>query len=203
MNVIDEIFKKTSSCSEYSRSYAAYLSRLMSGLDFQLVQKISDIFEEARQKGKTVFCVGNGGSAATASHLATDLGWGTRIEGAARSRAISLTDNVPYLTAIANDAGYENSFVEQMRGLFQQGDILVAISASGNSENVLRAIRYANENGGVSIGLAGFDGGKMKSECQLCLHVETKAGEYGPVEDVHHSICHIVTTYLRLKRLNS
>ena len=172
-------------------------------MDCQVIQNISEILDEAWQKGRTVFCVGNGGSAATASHLATDLGWGTRIEGAARSRAISLTDNVPYLTAIANDAGYENSFVEQMRGLFQRGDILVAISASGNSENVLRAIRYANENGGVSIGLAGFDGGKMKSECQLCLHVETKAGEYGPVEDVHHSICHIVTTYLRLKRLNS
>jgi len=202
MNVIDEIFKKTSSCSEYSQSYAAYLSRLMSALDFQLVQKISNILDEARQKGETVFCIGNGGSAATASHLATDLGWGTRVEGVARSKAISLTDNVPYLTAVANDSGYENSFVEQMRGLFQQGDILVAISASGNSENVLRAIRYANENKGVSIGLVGFDGGKMKQQCRFCLHVETALGEYGPVEDVHHSICHIVTTYLKLKRHN-
>jgi D-sedoheptulose 7-phosphate isomerase len=116
--------------------------------------------------------------------------------------AVSLTDNGPYLTAVANDAGYENVFVEQMRGIFHDGDILMAISASGNSENTLRAVQYANAKGGISIGLVGFDGGKMKSECQITLHIETQPGEYGPVEDVHHSICHIVTTFLKLRAQN-
>jgi D-sedoheptulose 7-phosphate isomerase len=199
MKTLDQLFENASLCSEYSQSYVRYLTELLASIDYQTVQKISDILGEAREKGKTAFCIGNGGSAATASHFVTDLAWGARVEGVNRSRAVSLSANVPYLTAIANDSGYENAFVEQMRGLFQQGDILVAISASGNSENVLRAIRYANDLGGITIGLVGFDGGKMKAECRICLHVETKPGEYAPVEDVHHSICHIVATYLKRK----
>ena len=147
------------------------LAGLVSGLDLAIVERVADSLEETCHKGRTVFVVGNGGSAATALHFATDLAWGRREKDVKRPKALSLTANTPTMTALANDVGYANIFVEQMRGLFADGDMVFAISASGNSENVLQAVRYANDHGGVSLGLVGFDGGKMRSACHACVHV--------------------------------
>ena len=197
MKSLDDAVRYAAKCTEVSRGYMDYVAHLLAGLDFSAVERFASILQRAREQERAVFIAGNGGSAATASHFANDLAWGTRAREVPPMRAISLAANVPVLTALANDAGYENAFVEQMRGLFRPGDVLVAISASGNSENVLRAVQYANEQGGISVGLVGFDGGKIKTLCRECIHVETNRGEYCPVEDVHLAICHAVTTYLR------
>ena len=114
-------------------------------------------------------------------------------------RAISLTDNQPFITAVSNDIGFEHVFEEQLRNMLQLGDVVVAISASGNSPNVVKAIEFANSHGAVSIGLVGFDGGRLREISQIVLHVPTDHGEYGPVEDIHLILDHMITEYLIMK----
>ena len=119
-----------------------------------------------------------------------------RRDGQPGFRAISLTDNVALMTAIANDDGYENVFTGQMRDLFKKGDMLVAISASGNSPNVLAAAKVAHELGGEVVGITGFDGGELRRLSDCVVHVPSEKGEYGPVEDVHMILDHLLTSYL-------
>jgi len=106
---------------------------------------------------------------------------------------------VSLITALANDDGYENIFIAQLRNILNAGDVVVGISASGNSPNVVKAIEYANSKGAVTVGLTGFLGGGLKEVSQVCVHVETPKGEYGPVEDVHMILDHLVTTYLKMR----
>lgn len=197
MNKIEEIFAKAQSGEDYAKRYLSYLSELLCVLDFKAVEKVIEVFQSARANGKTIFFVGNGGSAATCSHFAEDLALGTFIAGKTPFKALSLIDNPAYISALGNDEGYENIFVGQMRNLFTKGDILVGISASGNSPNVIKAIEYANDNGGISIGFLGFDGGKMKEICYHYINVKTEKGEYGVVEDIHLALSHLITTYLK------
>ncbi len=199
MNELERIFAEAKSAAQYSRLYIEHLRQILARLDFSAVEKFIEILDSARRTGQTVFFVGNGGSAATASHWANDLSIGTQVKGVPCFRALSLTDNVPILTCRGNDRSYQDLFVGQLEVLFREGDVLVAISASGNSPNVLRAIEYANSHGGTTIGLSGFDGGRMGSLCQLCINVDTARGEYGPVEDVHLVLDHLVTSYLKAK----
>jgi D-sedoheptulose 7-phosphate isomerase len=196
MNNLDEIFSDSQSGRDYAQRYTSYLSELLKSLDFEAVERMIDVFQKARCDGKTVFFVGNGGSAATCSHFAEDLAYGTWTQGEKPFRALSLADNTAYLTAVANDECYENVFVGQLRNLFNKGDVLVAISASGNSPNVIKAVEYANSNGGITIGMIGFDGGKLKGICHHCCQVRTVKGAYGPVEDIHLVLDHIISTYL-------
>ena len=197
MNKIEEIFAKSLSGQDYAKHYVSYLSELLFNLDFEAIKRVIEVFQKARANGKTIFLVGNGGSAATCSHFAEDLAYGTRVEGKEPFKALSLAGNIAYMTAIANDEGYENIFVEQLKNLFKEGDVIVGISAGGNSPNVIKAIEYVNNNGGISIGLLGFDGGGMKEICHYRVHVETMKGEYGPAEDIHLILCHLITTYLK------
>lgn len=199
MNRIEEIFSNSPSGKDYAKRYASYLSELLLNLDCGAIEKVIEVFQKARATGRTIFFAGNGGSAATCSHFAEDLAYGTRAEGKEPFKAVSLTENVAYMTAIANDEGYENIFVAQMKNLFKQGDILVAISGSGNSPNLIKAVEYANSHGGISIGILGFDGGKIKEICHYCIHIPTKKGEYGPVEDAHLILGHLITTCLMFK----
>ena len=199
MNKIEEIFSRSQVEENYAKHYISYLSELLFDLDFKAIEKVVEIFQNARANGKTIFFVGNGGSASTCSHFAEDLALGTKVEGKEPFKVLSLTDNVAYITALGNDKGYENIFAGQMRSLFKKGDVLVGISASGNSLNVIKAIEYADDNGGISIGLLGFDGGEMKKICHHCIHIKTMKGEYGPVEDMHLILGHIITTYLMFK----
>ena len=180
-------------------SHVETLISLLSSLDLQAIEHVAELLDQVCVEGKTVYCAGNGGSAATASHIVTDLTWGRRMNDASRPRAISLAANAPLMTALANDVGYADVFVEQLKSGFNQGDALIAISASGNSENVLRAVDFANSNGGRSVGLTGFDGGKLKDACHLSVHVPTALGSYELVEDVHHSVCHMLSSYLKFK----
>jgi D-sedoheptulose 7-phosphate isomerase len=181
---------------KFAQSYVQKLGKFLESLDLDALTEIIEQIERVRIEGKTIFLIGNGGSAATASHMAEDLAFGTRMREGARIKALSLTDNQPYVMAAANDIGYDSIFEEQLKNLMLPGDLLIAISASGNSPNVVKAVDFANRNGGISVGLVGFDGGQLKESCHILLHVETKQGEFGPVEDIHLILDHIITEFL-------
>lgn len=202
MNTLEKIFEEDPSGINYSKKYASYLSEILGNLDFQAIDKVIELILTARANEKNIFLVGNGGSASTSSHICEDLSMGTYIDGKPPFRAISLTDNTAYITALGNDEGYENTFVGQIRTLFNPGDVVVGISASGNSPNVINALEYANNNRGISIALVGFDGGKMKDISKYCIHIKTMKGEYGPVEDLHLILGHIICTYLKFRLMN-
>lgn len=178
----------------YCDDYCAKVSKLISRLDLEAVDAIMESFYEARENHSTIFFVGNGGSAATASHFAQDLAEIGRKAGVRGFRAVSLTDNVSRLTALANDYGYETVFSAQISELFKKGDVIVAISASGNSPNIVKAVECAKKMGGTAIGLVGFDGGKLAGICDHTVHVKTSHGEYGPVEDMHMMLDHMITS---------
>ena len=178
-----------------TRAYVDQLVETLQKLPYGRIERLVRILDEARRRGSKVLIFGNGGSAATASHMACDLGKGTAREGQPRLRALSLTDNVSLLTAAGNDLGYEEIFVEQLRILLEPGDVVIAISASGNSENVVRALDYAGECGAIRVGLIGFDGGKVKERVDECIWIENH--NYGQVENVHLIIDHIITSILR------
>ncbi|MCX6355535.1 MAG: SIS domain-containing protein [Candidatus Aureabacteria bacterium] len=195
---MEKAFLEAGSCAEYARNYFHYLSELFQKIDRRAIQKVAVLFDEARRGGKQIIFMGNGGSAATASHFANDLAKGARVKDKAPFKALSIADNVSLITALANDDGYESIFVEQLRNILNAGDVVVGISASGNSPNVLKAIEYANERGAVTVGLTGFSGGRLKEIARQYVHVVTPKGEYGPVEDIHMILDHLVTTYLRM-----
>ena len=175
------------------------LCRVAVGLhhvDCNAVGAFADLLLSARQTGNAVFFIGNGGSAATASHFANDISIGTRTGDNKPFRAISLTDNVAVMTALANDEGYEKMFVDQLKVHMRDGDALVAISASGNSANVIAAVEYAKSRKATIVGLTGFDGGKLRKLSDISLHVSTARGEYGPVEDLHMIFDHLIGSFL-------
>ena len=196
MSKLDEITSKAGTAAEFAKLYAGHLADVLTRLDFRQVAKVIDLFLEARSGGNTIFFFGNGGSAATAAHFANDLGFCASPEGRKPFRALSLSSNTSFITCLANDIGFDNVFSWQLRNLMVAGDVAVAISASGNSPNVVKALEYAKENGGIPVALVGFDGGRLKQIAQYCLHVETDKGEYGPVEDIHMILDHLITNYL-------
>jgi D-sedoheptulose 7-phosphate isomerase len=160
------------------------------------VTTVVDMLEACWVTGNTTFVVGNGGSASTASHMMNDLNKFTLVPGSRRFRAIALTDNVPLMTAWGNDASYDDVFVEPLRNLMNDGDVLIAISGSGNSPNVLRAVEYANGRG-TTIGLCGFPGGKLAVTAKH--RVIVPAPSIGQQEDGHLIINHAVATALRAR----
>jgi D-sedoheptulose 7-phosphate isomerase len=199
MNKLEKIFSGTNNGKDYASAYIDQLARYLKELDCKKIEDIMSLFEMARQSGNTIFFIGNGGSAATSSHFANDFTLATRGTDAVPFRAVSLCDNNALLTALANDEGFDNIFVEQLRPLAKKGDIVVAISASGNSANLVKAIEYANGNGLVSVGFAGFTGGAMADICQQFLYIPSAEGEYGPAEDVAMVLDHLMSTFLTYK----
>jgi D-sedoheptulose 7-phosphate isomerase len=196
MNRLDELFRDRPSPAVYAARYLAYLQQLLATVSRDEIAAFVRALLDAREQGARIYFIGNGGSAATASHFANDLTLGTRSTGRP-FRAMSLTDNSAVLTAAANDDGYAEIFTSQLKALMEPGDVVVAISASGNSPNIVQAVRWANDHGAVTVGLTGFDGGVLRTLAQLSVHVPTRAGEYGPVEDLHMVVDHLVTAYLR------
>jgi D-sedoheptulose 7-phosphate isomerase len=184
-----------------AKQYFEELQRVMVSLPKDGIDQIADTLVRAYDAGRTVYLCGNGGSAALASHFACDLGKGTAYcNGGKRLRALSLTDNLPTLTAWANDSSYEDVFSEQLRNFVQPGDVTLAISGSGNSKNVLNALQVAREAGAKTVGISGFQGGQMKSLCDICVVVPSNNMQI--IEDLHlamaHSIFRIV--YSRISR---
>jgi D-sedoheptulose 7-phosphate isomerase len=189
------------SSTVFSNSYFEYLINLISKLDREAIGKFADLLLQSRDSGATTFFLGNGGSASTATHFVNDVSLGSR-QFEKPFRAISLCDNQAVITAIANDDGYENIFLQQLQTLSKPGDTIVCISASGNSKNLIKAIEYAKENDLYVVGLTAFDGGYLKGNCDLNIHVPTKVGEYGPAEDLHMVVCGLIGSYFRDKFLN-
>ena len=187
--------------NEFSDSYLTSLSRLIAELDRSAIASFVDLLLKSRSQDSTTFFLGNGGSASTATHFVNDISLGSR-QFKKPFRAISLCDNQAVITAIANDDGYENIFLQQLKTLAMQGDTIVCISASGNSKNLIKAVEYAKENKLYVVGLTAFDGGSLKENCDLNIHVPTKIGEYGLAEDLHMVICGLIGSYFREKFLN-
>lgn len=171
-------------------SYVEQLTSALGGVDLSQVQAWIDRLALARSEGSTVFVCGNGGSAATASHFATDLGKGASYGQPERFRVVALTDSVPTITAYANDVGYDVVFAEQLRGLARSGDVLVTISGSGTSPNIIRAIEAARELKVDVIALTGFAGGTSGPIADI--HVNVPSDHMGRIEDIHMALCHMV-----------
>lgn len=197
MHAFEEMLRKDPSPDSFTKGYISHLSSILLNLDRTSFVTVIRLLEDTRTKGQRIFLCGNGGSAATASHIAEDLALGPKKKGHQAFRTIGLTDNSASITAIGNDDGYEQIFVKQLENLFSKGDLVIGISASGNSPNVIKALEYANRNGGISIGLTGFEGGLMKKICQYSIHVPSGPGEYEPVEDAHLLIGHILASYFK------
>jgi|SaaInlStandDraft_7_1057024.scaffolds.fasta_scaffold125264_1 D-sedoheptulose 7-phosphate isomerase len=175
--------------------YLEEVRGVLKGLEGQLEDFVNDLYTTYLE-GKTIFLIGNGGSAANASHFAQDLAKGTlpSIRVKKRFRAISLTDNVSYLTALANDEGYESIFVQQLINLARPGDRLIAISGSGDSPNILRAVEYANQLGMTALGVTGYEGGELRSLVNLMINVPSH--KMGLVEAVHSIAFHLIHSQL-------
>lgn len=178
-----------------NRIYINNLIELLQKIDYEIVDQIIKILEEAAHKQSSIYIIGNGGSAATASHMVNDLGAGLRRRGLINLDITSLADNVPVITAIANDIGYENIFYMQLEGLLKPEDLIIAISCSGNSPNIVKAVEYAKNIGSTIIGITGFDGGDLKKLSDVNFHIEAPKGEYGLVEDMHMILDHMIYSY--------
>jgi len=170
--------------------YKTELLKAIEGIDLAGVERAIEWFREARAQGRRIFVCGNGGSASTASHFACDIVKGASYNRDSRFKILALTDQLPTITAYANDVSYECVFVEQLRNFAEPGDLIMAISGSGNSPNVLRAVEYANSIGCRTIGLTGRDGGKLGPISQLNIHVP--APHMGRIEDGHMIVCHMI-----------
>jgi D-sedoheptulose 7-phosphate isomerase len=178
------------------QDYLNKLSQTIQAISQESIWEVTYAIYRAWQEGRRVFLCGNGGSAATASHMANDLNKFTIAEGKPRLKAIALTDNIPLMTAWANDSKYEDIFAEQLLNLVEPGDILIAISASGNSPNVLKALTTAREQQAVTIGFTGKDGGRLKDFVDYCIFIPD---DYiGRQEDGHMILDHVIALTLRL-----
>lgn len=192
------------------RKFLAEFADIASRLSEADINSVIDILFEAWTKGRKIFIIGNGGSASTASHFACDLGKTTTVGGKKRFKVFSLTDNVPLLTALTNDEGFASIFVEQLKNLLDQGDVVVAISVHGGtgrdkaalwSQNLLAAIQYAKEKSARTIGLAGFDGGAFKEMTDACIVVPANSTPY--VESWHAALEHLICNCLRERIQNT
>jgi len=180
----------------YFNNYRERLNNLLDKVDLIMLDKIIKIIVTVFTNGKTIYVCGNGGSAATASHLQADFTFFLRHFTGFRPKVRALTDNVAILTAVGNDISFDDIFVEQLKGHFEQGDAIICISASGNSENVIRAAKFANENGGTSLAFVGFTGGKLLELAQMPLFTSNPKGDYGPIEDLHMIYNHLIVNFL-------
>lgn len=177
----------------FAETYKADCLKTLNTIDSGLVQKAIDLFREARDQGRQIFVCGNGGSASTSSHFVCDMVKGASFQRPQRFRIMALTDSLPTITAYSNDVSYDAIFVEQLKNFAQPGDLVMGISGSGNSPNVVKAIEYANSAGCRTIGLTGRDGGKLGPLAQLNIHVANP--HMGRIEDAHMVICHMIAYY--------
>src|SRR4051812_19667163 len=178
-------------------TYLLQVAQTLSQVPRQPLAQIAKAIWETYERDGTILICGNGGSAASASHFACDLAKLTISADCRRVRATALTDNIALMTAWSNDRAYADVFVEQLIGIYRPGDLLFAISGSGNSPNVLRAVDWANERGAPTVGLTGFDGGAMARLVRHSLHVDNHV--MPQVEDVHMAVCHALAVELGLR----
>jgi D-sedoheptulose 7-phosphate isomerase len=179
---------------QYLESYLEQCLETLRALPLDGLTEAIQIIEQARLQGRRLFICGNGGSAATASHLANDLGKGASLHRARRFKVLALTDNVPWMTALANDLHYSEVFVEQLKNFAEPGDILIAFSGSGESPNVIRAVEWANRNGLVTIGLSGGKPNRLATLSRVSL--QARSDHMGRIEDAHFLMQHLIGYFL-------
>lgn len=199
-NKLAQLYDAAGSREDYARGYVANMAEAVNSLDVEAVAKAAEIIERCAEEDQTFFVMGNGGSGAVAGHWVNDLSANTVVEGKPGFRAMSLTDNACSLTAVANDASYDEVFSIQLKANMRPGDVVMALSVSGNSPNIIRGVEYANANGAFTIGCCGFGGGRLKEIAQLPIYVPSTKDEYGPVEDMFSVIMHIVQSYISMRR---
>jgi D-sedoheptulose 7-phosphate isomerase len=175
--------------------YLSSLEDVIHQISRQEVLAVTCVLFDAWRRGARIFIMGNGGSAATASHMANDLNKGVSVPGRPRVKAIALTDNVPLMTAWGNDTAYEDIFVEQMLNFLESGDVIIGISTSGNSPNVLRALRVAQQHGAITVGFTGRDGGQLRQLVDYCVFIPSD--HIGQQEDGHMILDHVISLTLR------
>jgi D-sedoheptulose 7-phosphate isomerase len=182
----------------FARWYRERALEQWRALDLGALGRIAAVVERARARGRFVWVCGNGGSAATAAHVGCDFGKTAAKTGAKPLKAVSLSDNAAFLTAVGNDLSFDETFSRQLENVAAAGDVVLLISGSGNSPNLLAAARLARTRGATVVGLLGFDGGKLKPLCDEVLLIPSD--QYGVIEDLHMSVAHILTFYLKQKR---
>jgi len=176
-------------------SYARAISQLSGKLPLETIRRVVDLLVETREAGRFIYVMGNGGSAANASHFVNDLGKGGMHGFPRRFKVMSLTDAVPIITAWANDTDYDRVFAEQLRNFVGPRDVVLAISGSGNSRNILNAVELGRAHGATIVGLTGFDGGKLKDFCDHCILVPSNDMQH--VEDMHLVVLHMIYCAIR------
>lgn len=185
--------------NNFPKNYFRELKRAIDNLDPKKIQKVIEVLFDAYKNNQQVFILGNGGSASTASHFACDLGKGTLKRfydpTEKRFRAISLTDNVATIMAFGNDLSMEDVFIQQLNNLIQEGDVVIGISGSGNSPNIIKAIRYAKKCKATTIGFLGFNTGGEAGKI-VDYEITVADNHYGRIEDIHLALCHLITDRL-------
>ena len=179
--------------SAYIKSYKARALATMEAIPEEQVAALIELLARARQEGGQIFVCGNGGSAASASHLANDLGKGASVGRDLRFRVLSLTDNIAWITALANDSTYAQIFVDQLRNFARPGDLLIAFSGSGNSPNIVQAVEWAEKEGILTVGVTGQPGGKLGQIARYPILVESS--HMGHIEEAHFLILHLASYY--------
>ena len=179
----------------FAQDYVTEVSRVFAAIDFGVLARVMEVLETTHRQGHTLYIAGNGGSASTANHMANDLGLGVAKDGGRGFDVVSLCSNVAALTALGNDDGYDEIFSGQLRTLGSPGDALLVITGSGNSPNIVEAVRVAKAKGMVTIGFLGKCGGKVAMDCDVPLIVPSD--DYGPIEDAHMMLDHLLAAYFR------
>ncbi len=188
---------------DYKQDIEDYFFKLKNTIDAISIENFNEVLNvlvNAKNEERTVFIMGNGGSAATASHFVCDFNKGLSVEGEIRFKFICLNDNIPSLMAIANDLSYDDIFVEQLKNYFRKGDLVIGISGSGNSMNVVKAINFANFNGGTTIGITGYDGGKLMKICNYNINIPVHDMQI--TEDLHMVLDHCMMRVLSINNKN-
>ncbi len=185
---------------QHIEAHLGWVRECIEKFDLEAVEKIVDLIVDACNDRRQVFIFGNGGSASTASHFCCDLGKGAVVEGKPRLRVASLNDNMAWITAIGNDISYDEIFTEQLINFLEPEDVVIAISASGNSPNVISAMQYVNEVGAIGVGMIGFGGGKLANLCKESVIVDSY--DYGVVEGLHLVLEHLIAQSVRKKLLS-
>ncbi len=201
MSELKKIAKETKKFQEFSKRYFKYLSIIFNRIKGKDLDKLIHELEELRKNKATLFVIGNGGSAANATTMVNDLGFDILRKTKTKNtfKIVSLTDNSSVLTAIANDTGYNNIFISQLKIHFKKKDKLLVLSASGNSKNLIKAAEWVKKRSGKVLSIVGFNGGKLKSISNCCVHIKTKKGDYGPVEDIQLILNHVLAHWYQEK----
>lgn len=171
-------------------NYFNTLKTSIDNLDRNAIISFINLLLKARENDNNIYIMGNGGSASSASHFVCDFNKGLSYQKDARFKMISLNDSISTILAYANDVGYDDVFVEQLKNFLKKDDVVIGLSGSGNSKNVLKAIEYANANGAKTVGLTGYDGGKLKNMVDISLHVNINSMQIA--EDIHAMICNML-----------